>query len=292
MQKLTTFFRAFWKSISSFTYYRDVVKAPFSFSLKYFLLFSLLTGFTLTLLISMAILPAIHQFLARVETRAKSLYPQDLTITIKDGELATSATEPLHFPIPFELFTDTPPAVSDQNQMYLLTIDTGAQVEDYKDSKSLIFVTKKNVVVTQDSEGTRIYDLKEFDDATIDKKTVDEFFEKFLPLLKIVPVVVIGVISFLLLLLLPLLRLAWLMILTLPLLMISSMMKLTISYGKLYQIGLHALTLPTLIQFFTLFFGLVIPIPFFHSLLYILYSLVILAELKKSQPPATPLKNA
>ena len=238
MNKLSLFVRVFWKSMFSPVYYHDVVKAKFSFSLKYFLFFSFVLGLILTLSLTTVILPPLSKFSGRLQTRAAGLYPANLVITIKQGQLSTNQIEPLHFPIPYELFTDTPPAVSDQKQFYLLTIDTKASIEDYAKSQSLVFVTRDNVVM-----------------------------------------LFVGLSIFL-----PMTRLISLLILSLVLLAITKLMHISLSYGKIYQIGLHALTLPTLIQMFMSGLGFNPPIPFFNSLLFLFYSLIIFAELRKSPP--------
>lgn len=290
MQKLITFYRTFWKSVSSFSYYRDVVAAPFSFSIKYFLMFSLLLGIILTTGVSLLILPPVDNFLTRLKERTSTLYPPDVTITLKDGQLSTNTVGPLRFPIPYELLTDVPPAVSDQNQVYLLTIDANAQIEDYKKSQSLIFVTKNSVVVTDARDETRIYDLKEFGDIVVNKEAVDRITGQILPYLKFIPFVIVIVLALVFILLLTLIRALSLVFLTLILLPIARLMHLNFSPAKLYQIGLHAHTLPTLIQTLMLTFGLLVPVPFFGSLLFLLYTLVILAELRK--PPTEQVEKA
>ncbi|HCM37916.1 MAG: hypothetical protein UV61_C0003G0090 [Candidatus Gottesmanbacteria bacterium GW2011_GWB1_43_11] len=284
MNKLSLFVRVFWKSMFSPVYYHDVVKAKFSFSLKYFLFFSFVLGLILTLSLTTVILPPLSKFSGRLQTRAAGLYPANLVITIKQGQLSTNQIEPLHFPIPYELFTDTPPAVSDQKQFYLLTIDTKASIEDYAKSQSLVFVTRDNVVMRDRESGYRLYPLKDAGNIVIDKQQVDLFLTQVLPWLNYVPWI-LGIVLFVgLSIFLPMTRLISLLILSLVLLAITKLMHISLSYGKIYQIGLHALTLPTLIQMFMSGLGFNPPIPFFNSLLFLFYSLIIFAELRKSPP--------
>ena len=65
MNKLSLFVRVFWKSMFSPVYYHDVVKAKFSFSLKYFLFFSFVLGLILTLSLTTVILPPLSKFSGR-----------------------------------------------------------------------------------------------------------------------------------------------------------------------------------------------------------------------------------
>lgn len=287
MKQLNIFFRTFWKSVSSLAYYRDVVKAPFSFSFKYFIFFSFLLGLTLAISSSLAILPPVSKFTARLSTRSQTLFPPDLVITIKNGELSTNAIEPLKFPIPFELFTDTPPAISDQKQLYLATIDTKARAADFSKSQSLVLLTKTSIVVKDEDSDYRIFPLKDLDDVTFDKAVVDEFLRTIRPLLGFIPALIILVLLGVFLVLLPISRLLSLLFLSLVLLIAAQVMKVILPYSKIYQIGLHALTLPTLIQIGLTVIGVVPPIPFFNSILYLLLALAILAEFKRSSALTT-----
>ena len=288
MKKLATFSHVFWNSISSFTYYHEVVKARFSFSFKYFLMFSFILGTLLTIIISVTFVPDVNAFLRRFALRAPALYPNDLVITVKDGKLTTNVTEPLRFPVPLELLSDTPGVVSDQNQEYLVTIDTNAQINDYTKSNSLIFVTREQVVIPDnDGVGFRVYPISSFNDGTIDKATVTRLLDTLSPWYSFIVPVLIFILWFTLTVLLSMVRLISLGVLTLILRLPAFFMHLPLSYSKLFQIGLHALTLPTLIQILMTSFELYPPIPFFNSIVFLLYSLVILSELKRK--PVAPV---
>jgi len=291
MQKLVTFNHVFWNSISSFTYYHEVVKTRFSFSFKYFFMFSLILGTLLTIVVSLTFVPDVNQFLKRFALRAPALYPNDLVITVKDGKLATNVTEPLHFPVPLELFSDTPGVISDQNQEYLLTIDTNAQINDYSNSHSLIFVTREQVVVPDsDGVGFRVYPISSFDDGTIDKNAVTKLLDTISPWYPFIVPAMIFILWFTLTILLSIIRLISLSVLTLILRVPAYFMHISLTYRKLFQIGLHALTLPTIIQILMTSFELYPPIPFFNSIVFLLYSLVILSELKR-KPATSPIQK-
>ncbi len=269
----------------SFTYYRDVVRSKFSFSFKYFLVFSLLLGLFLTAVVSSLVLPQLSTFLTRFKTRAHALYPETLVLEIKKGHVSTNALQPFRIPIPFELFTDTPPAISDQKQTYILTIDTHANVSDFSKSQSLALLTSDSLVFADDNGGYKVYPLKEVDNVIVKKSGVDQFLDKALPLLDAIGPIIILVLFFFFVIGLPLVRLISLLILTLFILMAANLMQLSYGYKKLFQVGLHSITLPTMIQILMLGFGLVVPIPFFSSILFLLYNLVILTELKKAASP-------
>lgn len=282
MKKLTAFNYIFWKSISSFAYYRELIKTKFSFSFKYFLFFSFVLGTLTTIILSSTIVPVVNKFITRFQSRALTLYPQDLIITVKDGKVSTNVVEPLQFPIPVELFTDKPGAISDQNQQYLITIDTNSQITDFASKKSIVLVTENAIVVPDNDSGYRVYPIAETQNVIIDRIMVEKIIKQIIPLFKFVIPIIIGALFVILAVLIPMTRLLSLLVLSLVLLFIAKFMHLKLNYGKIYQLGLHALTLPTLIQIFMTMFNLNPNIPFFNSILFILYMLVILAELRKS----------
>lgn len=282
IKKFAIFNYVFRKSLFSLVYYRDVVKTRFRFSFKYFWSFSFFLGLLLTISLSVAVIPGVNAFLTKFSNRAHMLYPQDLVITLKNGELSTNVAEPLRFPIPFELIADNPPAVSDQKQIYLITIDTQASASAYETSRSLILLTKTDSIIADPEGGYRSDPLKNWGDVTIDKKFADGWLNKILPLLKYAQIIIVLAFGIFFVFILPVSRLVSLVFLTLFLLIPVKLLKLDLSFKKLYQIGLHALTLPTLIQIFMLSFGLLPALPFFNSILYLLYAMVILSDFKRT----------
>jgi hypothetical protein len=284
MKKFITFSYVFRKSLFSLSYYRDVLKSRFKFSIKYFLAFSFLLGFLSILSISLSILPQVNIFLERFKNRAYTVYPSDLVITLKNGELSTNVTEPFHIPFPYELFSQNVPSISDQQQTYLMTIDTKANAQDFTKSQSLILVTHdKYVFASENTNGIHEESLKNLGDMTIDKKFFDQKLNSLLPLLKYADAFLITIILITFIIIIPIIRLASLFIYTLILLIPAKIMGLNIKFTKLYQIGLHSLTLPLILQMALFAFAVNPTIPFFGSIVFLLYNLVILAELNKTK---------
>ncbi len=290
MRKLATFNRTLWQSILSFSYYNDVVKAPFVFSLKFFLMFSAMIGLVATISLGLALYPPALEFAKRFETRAQGLYPRDLVITIQKGKLHTNVAEPLRFPVPFELFMEMPGTLTDQKQKYLLTIDTKAEASDYDNSQSVILITSDTLVIPDSGGGHQLFPLSEMGDIVIDKKLATENLSKIMPFIRMLPYLLIAVLCSVFFIFLPLSWLISLLFFSVLLLFAARLMQLNLSYRKIYQIGLHSLALPTLIQITLTSMGIIPPIPFFNSLVFLLYSLVILAELRKNPRLHLPSK--
>lgn len=271
-----------WKSVSSFKYYQGVMVAPFRFSFKYFVAFSLGLGFIMSFSLGMVGVPALSNFASRFAKRAPALYPQDLVITLKKGQLSTNVTEPLKIPIPYELLTDVPGAVTDAKQQYLLTIDTAASADAFFKYQSLALLTKTEAVVADGKGGYQVMPLSEWDDVTVNKQGFTDVVSKVVPVVKWLPILLIVVMLLFFCLLWPCLRFLGLLVLSILVLMASRLMNVEVTYKKALQLSLHGSTLPTLLQLLLISFGLVTPVPFFNSILFLLFMLVVLADLKKN----------
>ncbi|MBI4058523.1 DUF1189 family protein [Candidatus Gottesmanbacteria bacterium] len=282
MHIVSTFFRVFFKSLTSLSYYRDVVKAPFTFSLKYFLFFSLLLGSLATFGVSSLVLPHVTVFVDRFEKRANDLYPEDLVITIKNGILTTNANDPIRFPIPFELFLEIPPAIPDSKQLYLVTLDPSFVNSETKVKNSLFYFTQNHLYIS-DGENSTQYSLSDFGDVKITKSGVNRFIQTIIPLLKMVPALLVVVFMLLFFIIWPILRLISLLFHTTLLLLVANLIGISLPFVKMYQIGLHSMTFSTILRTVLMAFSISPAVPLFDSVIFLLFNLAVLAELKHPQ---------
>src|SRR5258708_25888762 len=98
--KLKTFFDTLTKSLTNFSYYKDIEKANFKFSLKYlfslFYLISLITSLVFAVSVSAFILPNLPKFVSLIQTKANSFYSDVLVVTVKNGNLSKHQKEPYY----------------------------------------------------------------------------------------------------------------------------------------------------------------------------------------------------
>ena len=97
------FFKNIKNSIYNPEYYSNLLNKPFSYSLKYFLLFSFIIALLLTVDSSFSALPKIKSFLDVAGKKTIQYYPDELQITIKNGKTSTNVNEPY--------FIKTPPGI-------------------------------------------------------------------------------------------------------------------------------------------------------------------------------------
>lgn len=285
MNKLKTFYTSFIKSISSPAYYKDVVKAPISFSLKYlfFLSYIFMFIFIAASAIYMAtLLPKLPEFVSTAKSRLDTFYPTDLIITITDGIVTTNKKEPVFLTIP---------EVTDEEFKYVVTIDTKAQVEDYYDYDTFFLVTDDSVVYPESDD--RSYSVisieelqKEVGFKKIDRNTYEQFLAMAYPFLdsipKTAPFVLIGIV-----LIVPFIAAVFefirnifiVALLSVITFVLALLLKINLPYLKIFQMGLHAVTIPLILMSILFFTGATVPLLFIAS--FLLWMVIILTQYKE-----------
>lgn len=250
MTKLKLFFKVFWKSLTNPPYYQKIARAPFSFSLKYlfFLLFlvSLIEGLILSGRV-LFFLPKTPELIARAKTVVKNFYPAELVVVIKNGQLQTNVKEPYFIDFPQELGV---------SKVHFIVIDTKAKVEDIEKYSTMALVTKDKITTVND-RGYKVYSLKDIkSDVYIDRNLYDQAIKEILPFFDYLPLAIYVLVAFLLLVW-PFLgavfglvgKLFYLLILSPFFWVIAKVLKSELAYKKVYQISIHATTLPIVLFF-------------------------------------------
>jgi hypothetical protein len=285
MNKLKTFFYSFKRSAFDISYYRDIVKVPFVFSLKYLyiLLFFVSLFGSLRLAVPLALsIPLVPENVEKFKTYVRTAYPAELEIQVQNGELSTNVQEPYYIDLPDQQ------KQTNGEYKHMITIDTEGQIENYADYSTLVLVTKKSVAYPDRSnKGTyRVASLDQIKKpVTINKKIYDSFLDEVFPYLQYVTAAVV-IFIILLVFVLPFITavfvmlgyMLYLLVIGVLLWFISSIFKTELTYGKVYQLSMHGITLPIL---FTTLLGLFsIQVPYIFTAGLLLWMVVILAQLK------------
>lgn len=301
MRLLRTFGRTFVKSISDFSYYSDILKSRFSFSLKYLLFLVFLVSLvpTLTVGYQMAmVLPKVPNFVSEAQRVLDNLYPKELILTIDNGKIKTNVKEPYY--IDFEALTAFNTELDSRNKPtatgHLITIDTKATVTDYPKYNTAILIGSDFVVTPDDRSSTRdlggyqVFPLSEAnmtEKVVIDKKVYDEMVVVIKPYFAYIPGLLYAVIAFTVLLgpvLLAVFTLAWklfyLLIMSLVLLVVAKLMKKDLEYAEIYRFGMHGLTLPIVISVILGLMGY--PIPFVYTGVFLVFMILVLSKVGAS----------
>ena len=274
MQKLNTFFQSVIKSCSDPEYGRDLMKAKFSFSLKYLALLALIIAVVLSLRATIAI--AQFDVEGSID-KAIELYPSELEITFDRDGLSINQALPYHidFELPSEfdvnydgdklsvnkdLTTPNYPGKTDRSN-HIITFDSDENirtVDDFLKSDSYVVVTESKVYSFENSDSRQVNVVPlDFDiqaPFTFDVNTIIEVKNNVLRL----PIIQSRAYVYIFAVLIPVfiffgafsgnLFIFIFSTLFIYILVKIFMSKKTISFGKLYQIIIHSKTPILLIQ--------------------------------------------
>lgn len=287
---LRAFARRAWMNIASPSAYRAHLKTSFWSSFWYLYWLIAATVFVTMLVILVEIvffLPALRDGVAVVNSDLPALYPPDLEVTLKAGELSTNMPEPFSIDLP-QHWRDFLSDGDNDFPAHLLTFDTSAHVEDYDPSQTLALATRTALVLPDKEMSYRVVAFDQIDENfTMTKDRYDAFAAAVTPYLLAVPTFLLTVII-ILVVLLPFVGgffllfgyLLYLLLATLLFWMIAAIMNRKIGYGGLYLLALNALTAPLLITFILGWFG--IDFPFFFSLLLLGWMIAVVRFLPRS----------
>ena len=192
---------------------------------------------------------------------------------------------PYFIPINFkELFNEEFPDSAITN---LIVIDTKSDtpVKDIREYQTMALLTENSLAIRSERNEIRVFALSEMQigDFKLDYSLYKETLDKLLPYLKYLSRVVAGEAGVVFIIFFPLSKLWHLVLFPVITMLISRLMKPQLAYKQAFQIGLHAFALPTLVIELIKIFTLRLPIPFFYSLAFLVYFLLILSKLEKKK---------
>jgi len=279
MKKLKAFIYVFKSSISSFSYYKDILDTNFSFSIKYLAVLSLIATSIVTANIYITELPALNNFITQQKSEVIKTYPDELEITLKDKNWSINQTEPYAIKTPESLKTTDTPLPEN-----LVVFNRNGTINDFENAKTLVLVNSTNLLIKSDNklevqplEAT----LKDIPEGTLNKNLftnlINEFSKvtKYLaPFFLIVTAIFVFVYFFAF-------RLVYLIFVAMSLWVVNMFVKPDIEFKHLYRIGLHAMTVPLILEVFLKVAGVSFnTVPWFFLLNIVLGILVMTKAMK------------
>lgn len=291
MNFLKNFFRSTRDSLVNLDSYKVTKELPFSSHVGYlyglFYFVALLTMVPVGLRL-IFLSPALPEKVNQVRESVAKAYPGDLVVSIKNGLLSTNAVQPFFYDGPAGLFT------KEEEQKHLVAIDTAATSSDYSRYKSVILLTKTELIYpsrsteSQESESYQVIPLKEFEDVTLTRQVYANVVKSLEPVWALIRpglFVLVG----LLVLIVPFIasgflvigQLVYLLILALVLQVLGQVLGLKNSYRQVFKILARATTLPAIFFLVLGTFHLSPAIPFAYSLILGLFFLAICFQISK-----------
>lgn len=282
-KKLKTFSRVFKNSAYKTSYYEDVLKAPFSFSFKYFLFLFFVIGFTTWLSIAIIFTKKVSPYLNQLKTQIPQLYPADLTINIKDGQVSINVSEPYFIPLKPSWFPlEFQPGLENQPIHNVLVIDTAVEPSEINKYQTFILLTKDSVAFTQNRNEIRIQSLQDIKAFTLDRQLIEVGWQKIVPYFHWITPIILGLLFYIFILGTIIIQFIYLVIFSLLTFITAKFFKQkAISYPKALQINFHAVTLPTIISIIFQLFTNQSQIPFFQSIILFIFNLIIFTSINK-----------
>jgi hypothetical protein len=242
-------------SIYGKDYYKDLSSKPFSYSLKYFLFITLIVSLFYTFYYSsFSVVPYFKEAAGKLGGEIDKRYPGNLEIYFTDGVISSNAKEPFLLKVTDVFDPKEDHGFFEQGIENLLVIDTknDVSIDKIRDYKTFLFFSESDIAFYNTKKGEiRVYSVEKIDGFTINKETLLSLAESIKSNQNIILFVIILLVFFALFVGIAL-NLLYILIIALPVWGIAGIKKMSIGYKKSYQLSLHLITLPLLLDFLLL----------------------------------------
>ena len=268
----------FKNSIYGPQFYTVLNDKPLGFSLGYYAGFFGLLILVGTIVASFLVIPKLIVFVDRAGEEISMLYPEELVVTINDGEVSTNMEEPVLIPFTSafeEVLRDREAGERSMNfgttTPYLIAIDTRENGVTEGEYVALVTITKNTIIYPSQSGGFTIDPIPPDAHGVITKPLVDHAlaalgrWANFIPVGFVLVALLAGIVY-------AVFHLLYLLLASLLLMLVLAAKGLPVEYARAYQIGLHALTGPILVKL--ALFPLLPNIPFLFTLLLLAFAWV------------------
>ncbi|MBI5614268.1 DUF1189 family protein [Candidatus Gottesmanbacteria bacterium] len=154
MNKVQTFFRTLYRSLIDPIYYKDVISAKISFSLKYFFVLHVLIVF----ISSSAFAFTLGRYdVSKIGKFLQSVYPRNFSLHVQNGEIELNQNLPFVVPIPKELEDEKDQKVASPAALVVFdTNDHMSSISSFWSYNALAVVTKNEVYYRKDADSREI----------------------------------------------------------------------------------------------------------------------------------------
>lgn len=245
-------------SLYSPFFYASLKERKFSRSFGYF--FSLIG--LLSVVMAFVFGVELSQALSAGNLRKFSdFYPKELNIQIQGGAVSTNVAEPYGI----KERADFPSADKYTNTVVIDTKNTFS-VDAFKKYDARILIGKNFIVIAKSRSRFEFDDLSRMPDFSLSQQRIFHWIDliesrHLLFSLGLFAGLFLSFFGFFTI------KLAGLLIIALPVLFFGKLKKAGLSYKNSYQIVLHAVTVPLIIQTIFILGGIGVPLPFFYSLI-------------------------
>lgn len=282
------------ESVWGKVFYEQVRGESAGQAIKYFLLLmasvAIITSFVLAITVTVAWKSAPK--LAEIEQMVADLYPNELVLTWKNGEVSSNVDEPYAIPFPKEWLShqerrDDFPMVEN-----LLVIDTSKSVDanDFERYDTMLILGKDSVGNRDARQGKvqiQNFSRYNFDDFQLDKEKVLSLVSMAFNFLKWVFLTLLFALPLLIFVGLSVQYLVYLVFGALIIWLVAKLRKVELTYGVAYKLGLYLLTLPILVNILSSIIH-ILDAPFVFTLILAFVTYINLEQAVAASNPKAP----
>ena len=294
MKKIRAFIYVFWKSISSVSYYKDVVKTNFMFSVKYLVVLTLFASLITTVIGAAIEIPKISREFRTFVQSAKNSYPDDLVFSIKNGEWSVNRPEPFIIAMPKDLENsvatdkadgennDGTDLNSQETPKNLVVFYGDGTIDDLKNLDTMAVVNRTNVIY-RDSEKISVYPIKNLPDSKVDKAEFSKFVSKAESIAGVVGGFLIVVVVLFVFAGSLFAKSVYFLATGFVVWLINLAASTKLNFKNAIQVAIHTSTIPVIIETLAAIFRVRIPLGMWFILLNILLATVVLSYFAKNK---------
>ncbi len=234
------------RSVYDPIYYQEILTQSAKYSVKYFFGLALFLALVITVGKAIILVPMVHSYIDDLRPALQGAYPEELVLTMTKGVLASNVAEPYYIDVPPLFF----PALSRAGYAHLVVIDTTAEMnfDRFKLYQVPVWLGNRFLVMEDKQNGFRVKEYGPDTSFVFDKAAYARLLSETEPFFAwVTPLVVLAV--FIGMFVLQIINFVYLIFGALCIFLLGRfILKQKWSYGTSYRIGLHALTLPVILD--------------------------------------------
>ena len=273
MRKIKAFFYVYFKSLTSLSYYSDILKTKFSFSVKYYLFLAVVASLIGTAAATFSLIPGLNKSVSGFAESVKKSYPENLVFTIKNGEWDINVPQPLIIPFP-EPEKDMP--------KNLIVLYKDGTINDLDTLDTLILVNKVNVI-TKGEDKIEVYPIKNLPDTRFDKGEFVNIADRLYGIVRFLPYLLALAIFAGLLVYYLFIRTTYLLFVGAVVWIVAKIAQVSVGPGGTYRISLHTMTLPVTLALIFELTGLHVPILMWFFVVNLGAAIAVIIKLAKNR---------
>jgi len=255
MKKIKAFIYIFTNSLLSTKYYKEILKTPFSFSIKYLFILSFVLAFISSAASTYIRVPILKDTLLQFKQSVIQVYPDDLEVYINEGNWSINKQEPFAIKTPqYLLETENNQTAQDETYQSMvpnnfIVFDTDGTINDFYEADTLMLLNEKNLLIKEESGyRTIVNEIDENQNVVITKESFIEDLKPIDSITNYLDYIFFFIFFVVLFIYFFIYRTFYLIFVAIILKLINIFIKPTLDFKEIYRVGLHSMTLPLILE--------------------------------------------